>query len=229
MRPISITTLTHLPRFAIITWWRHQMETFSALLAICARNSPVSGEYPAQRPVTRSFDVFFDLCLDGRLSKHSWGWWLETQSRPLWRHSNEDNASIRISYSVYRGRVLFIVIQHMKIILIYMNFRSQTSPRQYFQQMDDAFSAIAGETMYFDMWIGGKYMLPWRLRRQMSFKLYHRYTRILHMTLWCTTWPFWQKTFSNEFSWMEMIEFRFKFRWNLFSGVQWTISHHRFR
>ena len=37
------------------------METFSALLAICARNSPVPGEFPAQRPVTRSFDVFFDL------------------------------------------------------------------------------------------------------------------------------------------------------------------------
>ena len=43
------------------TWWRHQMETFSALLAICAGNSPVPGEFPAQRPVTRSFDVFFDL------------------------------------------------------------------------------------------------------------------------------------------------------------------------
>ena len=40
------------------------METFSALLAICAGNSPVvSGEFPAQRPVTRSFDVFFDLRL----------------------------------------------------------------------------------------------------------------------------------------------------------------------
>ena len=46
------------------TWWRHQMETFSALLAICAGNSPVPGEFPSQRPVTRSFDVFFDLCLN---------------------------------------------------------------------------------------------------------------------------------------------------------------------
>ena len=44
-------------------WWRHQMETFSALLAICAGNSPVTGEIPAQRPVTPSFDVFFDLHL----------------------------------------------------------------------------------------------------------------------------------------------------------------------
>ena len=43
-----------------ISWWRHQMETFSALLALCAGNSPVTGEFPKQRSVTRSFDVFFD-------------------------------------------------------------------------------------------------------------------------------------------------------------------------
>ena len=34
------------------------METFSALLAICAGNSPVIGEFPAQRPVKRSFYIF---------------------------------------------------------------------------------------------------------------------------------------------------------------------------
>ena len=70
------------------SWWRHQMETFSALLAICAGNSPVPGEFTAQRPVTRSFDVFFDLRLNKPLSKQWWGWWLETLSRPLWRHCN---------------------------------------------------------------------------------------------------------------------------------------------
>ena len=64
------------------------METFSALLAICAGNSPVTGEFPAQRPVTRSFDVFFDLRLNKRLSKQLWGWWLETPSHPLRRHCN---------------------------------------------------------------------------------------------------------------------------------------------
>ena len=69
-------------------WWRHQMETFSALLAICAGNSSVPGEFPAQRPVTRSFDVFFDLRLNKWLSKQSRGWWSETLSRPLWRHRN---------------------------------------------------------------------------------------------------------------------------------------------
>ena len=46
-----------------------QMETLSPLLAICAGNSPVPGEFPAQRPVMRSFDVFFDLHPNKRLSK----------------------------------------------------------------------------------------------------------------------------------------------------------------
>ena len=70
-------------------WWRHQMETFSALLATCAGNSSVTSEFPAQWPVTRSFDVFFDLRLNKRLSKRSWGWWFETPCRPLWRHCND--------------------------------------------------------------------------------------------------------------------------------------------
>ena len=45
------------------------MEKFSALLAICAGNSPVSGEFPTQRPVTRSFDIIFDLRPNKQLSK----------------------------------------------------------------------------------------------------------------------------------------------------------------
>ena len=44
--------------------------------------------FPTQRPVTRSFDVYFDLRPNKRLSKHSWGWWFETLSCSLWRHRN---------------------------------------------------------------------------------------------------------------------------------------------
>ena len=72
------------------SWWRHQMETFSALLVICAGNSPVPGEFPTQRPVTRSFGVFFYLRLNEGLRKQSGGWWFETLSGPLWRHWNDD-------------------------------------------------------------------------------------------------------------------------------------------
>ena len=98
-------------------WWHHQMETFSALLAICVGNPPVTGELPAQRPVTRSFDVFFDLRLNKRLTKQSWVWWFETPSRPLWRHCKGYQ-----SWSV--GLVLFWTLH------IYIRWRSIRIPQQ---------------------------------------------------------------------------------------------------
>ena len=81
-----LSSCTHLWRHA---WWRNRMETFSALLALCAGNSSVTGEFPSQRPMTQSFDVFFDLRLNKRLSKQSSGWWFETPSRQLWHHCND--------------------------------------------------------------------------------------------------------------------------------------------
>ena len=74
--------------FYYVSWRHHQIETFSTLLAICAGNSPGTGELPPQRPVTRSFDISFDRRLNKWLRKQSRGWWLETPSRPLWRHCN---------------------------------------------------------------------------------------------------------------------------------------------
>ena len=68
------------------SWWRHQMETASALLALCEGNSLVIGEFPAQRPLTRGFDVFFDLHPNKGLSKQSS---FETPSRSLWRQCND--------------------------------------------------------------------------------------------------------------------------------------------
>ena len=67
----------------VIKW-----ETFSSLLTICAGISPVTGDFPAQRPIRRSFGVFFDLHPNNRLNKQWWGWWFETPSRPSWRHCN---------------------------------------------------------------------------------------------------------------------------------------------
>ena len=64
------------------------METFNALLALSEEISPVSDEFPSQRPVTQGFDVFLDLRLNKRLSKQSWNWLFETPSRSLWRHCN---------------------------------------------------------------------------------------------------------------------------------------------
>ena len=68
-------------------WWRHQIEIFSALLELYAGNSPVTDEFPTQRPVTRSFDIFFDLRHNKRFnSKQPRRWWFETPPRSLWRH-----------------------------------------------------------------------------------------------------------------------------------------------
>ena len=98
------------------SWWRHQMETFSSLLAICAGNSPVPGEFPAQRPVTRSFDVFFDLRLNKPLSKQSWGWWFETLSSPLWRHSNDRSRFRVMQDGIHRVELFFdITVPSMHI------------------------------------------------------------------------------------------------------------------
>ena len=81
------------------TWLRNETKIFymmtslndkiSALLVHCEGNPPVTGGFPSQRPVSRSFDVIFDLCLNKPLSEKSRRWWLETPSRSLWRHCNE--------------------------------------------------------------------------------------------------------------------------------------------
>ena len=81
-------------------WWRHQMESFSTLLALCVGNSMVTGEFPTQRPVTRSFDVYSDLCLNKRLCEQSRDCWFDSPSRSLWRHSNDLHRSCCVSFVV---------------------------------------------------------------------------------------------------------------------------------
>ena len=84
----------------IRTWW-HQMETFSTLLALWAGISPVISEFHSQRPVTLSFDVFFDLCLNKNLSK---------QSR------RSDLRSLNCQFLTHWGRVTHICVSKHTII-----------------------------------------------------------------------------------------------------------------
>ena len=88
------------------------MEECSALLAICAGNSPVPGEFPAQRPITQSFEVFFDLRLNKRFCKQGCGWWFETLSCPLWRHCND-----------YRTKDIIKFISPSSMVYMYANFQ----------------------------------------------------------------------------------------------------------
>ena len=64
--------------------WKHFPHYWPFVRGI--NRAPVNS--PHKRPVTRSFDVFFDVCLNKRLGKQSWGWWFEMPSHPLWRQSN---------------------------------------------------------------------------------------------------------------------------------------------
>ena len=93
---------------AHVPWWRHQMETFPALLAICAGNSPVTGEFPAQRPVTRSFDVFFDPCLNN-------SWVNNCEAGDLRRRRTHYNVIVMLL--THWGRVMQICVSKPAIIV----------------------------------------------------------------------------------------------------------------
>ena len=70
------------------------------------------GEFTGHRwiPFTKAsdteLDVFVDLRLNERLNKQSRGWWFETPSRPLWRHSNGIPNLPNLSYFDWFLRVL---------------------------------------------------------------------------------------------------------------------------
>ena len=96
-------------------WWRYQMETFSALLVTWAWNSSVIGEFPAQRPVTRSFDVFFDLRLNKRLSK-------QTPSFPLWRQCNANYLKWKWGYNQQSYIDILIIETNFPDFVLLKNF-----------------------------------------------------------------------------------------------------------
>ena len=64
------------------------------------------GEFPTQRPVTRSFDVLFNLRLNKRLRKQPWGWWFETLLWSLWRHCNVRSSVISRLHRTRRVSVI---------------------------------------------------------------------------------------------------------------------------
>ena len=116
------------------SWWSHQMETF------CRVSGHLCGEFivhrwiPAQRPVTWSFGVFFDLSLNKRLSKQSWGWLFKTPSRPLWRHCNVISEVLWYSpaSNFTHERPMYVNLTHCGLKTAYddINF-GQHWPRQW--------------------------------------------------------------------------------------------------
>ena len=115
------------------------MGIFSALLTLCAGNSPVTGEFPAQMPVTLGFDICYDLCLNKRLSKQWWGWWFETRSHPLWRHCNEicvtENVKdLTLPMYVMSSTTTSQVLHPGRGVLVEICFSSNAKPIKFYAQ-----------------------------------------------------------------------------------------------
>ena len=98
----------------------------SALLALCAGNSLVNGEFPSQRPVMWSFDVFFDLHQDKWLSKQSRRQWFETPSCSLWRPCNTISGCLETCLFIYSGSSLSLRKKKSRKVWLY-HFKNSKS------------------------------------------------------------------------------------------------------
>ena len=102
-----------------LSWWRHQMETFFALLAIYAGNSPLTGEFPTQRPVTRIFDFF--IC--ARIN----GWVNNREACDLGRHHAYDDVLVMKwvldNLSVTGIPVKWLVLKLRRVMDVETNYR----------------------------------------------------------------------------------------------------------
>ena len=125
------------------------------------------GEFPAQRPVTRSFDSFFDLRLNEPLRKQSWGRWFVTLSRPLLRHSNE------WTYLIYnKSLALFLQLVLVHQMLFPKSFLAVYIPCKLANRFDVICVVVLCWTFY-------ELMYQFNPLRAKSF------TKIINMCLQC--------------------------------------------
>ena len=197
---------------------------FRVIGPLCVWNSPVTGEFPGQRPVSRSFDVFFDLRLNKRLSQQSWGWWFKTPSRSLWRHCNATkplpNQCWLIVTCIHGNRHQRDLDQNTIIFFL-----------------QNAFQISSAECCAFDF---GLTVLNYKSIQICRCRFYNE-IHIKHGSVLPSTWlnrpwltiilTHWgldkmtadfQTTFSNAFSLMKLYEFLFKSYWSIFPKVRFT-------
>ena len=112
------------------------------------------GEFPTQRPVTRSFDVFFDLRLNKRSSKQPWGWWFETPSWPLWRQCNGFISEALIELKIFESRSPITLISFVKS---FWNFAQSTAVycRALYKisKRFDNWKIRYGQTIFREIWV----------------------------------------------------------------------------
>ena len=174
----------------------------SALPALCAGNSPVTGEFPTQRPVTRSFDVFFDLRLNKQLIKQWWGWWFETPLRPLWRHCNKwfhfqvwiqhSSSRIRLDDSSTSPNRSYDLLSHTQIKLqvrhlgyIFPEFAISNNPLQALTGFE---KQPTEKPNFIDLtgWSNRLFRYPMIISRCSPSLSHHiRYVNFMHSVTWC--------------------------------------------
>ena len=161
-------------------------------------NSPVIGGFPWQRPVTRSFDVFFDQRLNKRLSKRSWGWWFETLTRPLWRHCNvKSYNTMPEDQSALRGFGVKYYVSNDKLHNMYY----QRRPKKLW---DIDLTWTHSSQSMFGSHVRAKHRLAVVSSKSDRYIFTH--------WGWDKMAASFQTTFWNEFSWMKINEVRFGFR-----------------
>ena len=106
------------------------METFSALLALCAANSPVTGEFPSPRTVTRSLDIFFGLRLNKRLSNGETGDLRRHRAHYVLWHINARNACYCTESTCSLAAILTIGAWHPNPLHRRHNGRNSVSNHQ---------------------------------------------------------------------------------------------------
>ena len=105
------------------------------------------GEFPAQRPVTRSFDVLFDLRLNKRLIKQWWGWWFEAPSWSLWRQCNDavitmqwsQCPAVRYHFHAVQGMTLYCWVTSINVFIVTLEYHILI-----WNRVDDILSCNAG-------------------------------------------------------------------------------------
>ena len=220
------------------------METYSALLALCAGNSPVTGEFSAQRPATQSFDVFFDLRLNKQLSKQSWvgnlrrhrghydvnvmtlqgGWSQHFIIILLWGFAEADVSIYAIPINQHQ------VLSHGSEDLL----RCAPQPTAATHLLGKQATVLSvqtlvpwstgGGTEVFDL-TEDKIYANIFITRTISFKtpLYYEkgFGHIVNTKIATVS----QTILSNAFAWMKTFEIKTIFHWNVFRWVYLIICH----
>ena len=107
------------------------MEAFCVLLALCMGNSPVTGEFPSQRLVTQSFDTYFDLRLNRRLSKQSCSWWFEMPLCSLWHYCNQSGTKPTLVTKIWPPNLVTICAWLPKLVAnVSSNFHHLVNKRK---------------------------------------------------------------------------------------------------